>query len=131
MTLASATTQDSSWDWIWVAIPMLVIFGGAVLEFFGNVLSNLAGFISGWGERKHERELEKKRLELEILKAKNQPQPPAPVKIPKGIPSKNTCRHKRVLPVIAADGQLAAWLCTNPRCEAQLPKGFAVYEDDL
>jgi hypothetical protein len=130
--IAAAAADESGWANLWWIIPLLFVFGGAILEFFGDVLSEIVKFFQGLGAGRREHKLELKRLELEIAKA-NAPPPPSPVKavVPRGVPSKNTCKHKRVVPVIAADGTLAAWLCTNTRCEAQLPKGFAVYEDDL
>jgi hypothetical protein len=54
------------------------------------------------------------------------PSPPSARPV-RGVPG--ACRHERIIPVIAADGELKRWICANyPRCEAEFGKDIAIYE---
>jgi hypothetical protein len=121
MELAAAHYANM-WDFIsrnigWI-IFFFVMFGSAVAEFFGNVLTGVASVLTSRGEIRHQRR-------LELAKASRVKHPAGRRKAP------GPCRHYRVTPVVGVDDEVKAWLCRNPDCAAQLPADYAVREEDL
>ena len=100
--------------WFWLAI-----FG--VFEGVRDFFLDLARAIGGIGERKHERRMEELRLQAPAL-------PPGYVP-PSAAMKPGPCVHRNVVPVVAADETVSAWLCKS--CDAQLPADWAVREEDL
>lgn len=107
------------WATWWWAI---LLFGGSVLEWLGEACDVGLTALGRRSKRRHKRRLELKRLELEIAQTKAGTVIPA-AKVP------GECVHRRVVPVIAADETLTAWLCKG--CDTQLPADWAVREEDL
>lgn len=103
-------------DWWWLVF--FIPFGGA-----GEALRR-------WSRNRHERKLELIRARgeataarLPVVTEKPWTQPPQPVPGP--------CPHRpwNVKPVFSALGDHSAYLCAA--CDAQLPKEWAVMEEDL
>ena len=101
------------WVFIWLAV--FGVFEG-VRDFFLGILTAIVSI----GERRHERRIE------EILAA--HPAPPDPAVSP-SLPKPGPCVHRDVVPVVAADETVTAWLCRS--CDMQLPADWAVREEDL
>lgn len=97
----------------WYVFFWLAVFGvfEGVRDFFLGIFEAAAGI----GERRHERRLEELRLQA----------PPA-LAVPK---KPGHCVHRNVVPVVAADETVSAWLCRS--CDTQLPADWAVREEDL
>lgn len=99
----------------WYVFFWLAVFGvfESVRDFFIGIFEAIAGI----GERKHQRRIEEIRAAA-----------PAPV-LPSSLPTPGPCVHRNVVPVVAADETVTAWLCKS--CDAQLPADWAVREEDL
>lgn len=106
--------------WWWLAL----IFGGAALEWIADTFDAGISAMRRRAKLKHKRQMELRRIELEIEQAKaGTVVPIASAKKP------GPCVHRHVTPVIAADETLTAWLCRG--CDTQLPPDWAVREEDL
>lgn len=121
----SAATAHAGTDWgsiiaawWWVAL----IAGGAALEWIGEVFDVGLGALRRRSKLKHKRQMDLKRMELQIAQAKT-----GAVSSP--LPTPGPCVHRNVIPVVAADETVSAWLCRS--CDAQLPADWAVREEDL
>ena len=104
----------------WPLNHWYVFFWLAVLGVFEGVRDFFIGIfvaIATIGERRHERRLE------EIRAAAPAPAVSSPLARP------GPCVHRNVIPVVAADESVTAWLCKS--CDAQLPADWAVREEDL
>lgn len=125
MTVATAHAAAGT-DWVSVLLGywwLALIFGGAILEFIGETFDVGLSALRRRSKLRHKRHLEIKRMELQIAQAK------AGV-IPFSAPKKpGPCVHRNVVPVVAADETVSAWLCRS--CDAQLPPDWAVREEDL
>jgi hypothetical protein len=101
---------------------VFLLFGGAILEWVGEVFNVGLSSLHKRAQLKHERRLELRRLELQVTQAKvNAPVAAAPIP--------GLCRHRQAVPVRNGDGDVVAWLCKS--CDTQLPREFSVYEEDL
>jgi hypothetical protein len=127
MTTAAAQhtgTLSEIFAWICAYWWLLFLFGGAILEFVGDVFSATAKALSRRRRTRHKHRLELKRLELEIARATvHAGETPAPAPIP------GQCRHRTAVPVRDSDGHVLAWLCRA--CDSQLPADFSIYVEDL
>lgn len=99
---------------------LLLLFGGTILEFFGDVFSGAARAIGEWSRTRHERRLELRRMELETA-GRHAAEDAGPVP--------GLCRHRRAVPVRDLDGAVVAWLCKG--CDEQLPPDFSIFSEDL
>jgi hypothetical protein len=101
----------------WYVFFWLAVFGvfEGVRDFFLGAFEAIAGI----GERRHRRRIEEIRAAAPV------------VTVPARIPGKKPgpCVHRNVVPVVAADEAVSAWLCRS--CDAQLPADWAVREEDL
>lgn len=101
----------------WYVFFWLAVFGvfESVRDFFLAIFETVAGI----GERKHQRRIEEIRAAAPV------------VTVPAGDPGKKPghCVHRNVVPVVAADETVSAWLCRS--CDAQLDADWAVREEDL
>jgi hypothetical protein len=101
----------------WFVFFWLAVFGvfEGVRDFFLGIFAAIVSI----GERKHQRRMEEIRAAA-----------PA-VTVPAGIPAAKPgpCVHRNVVPVVAADETVTAWLCRS--CDKQLPPDWAVREEDL
>ena len=102
----------------WLAL----IFGGAALEFVGEVFDLGISGLKRRSKVRHKRRLELRRVDLQIAQAKAGG-------VPSSLrPKPGPCVHRSVRPVISADDELVGWLCA---CDTQLPADWAVREEDL
>lgn len=109
---------------LWWIILLGFFFGGSILEWIGDKLGFGLRAIQGHREERREHELERLRLLAQLARD---------IREPPGVPSRTVagpCKHPRPLPVRDTDGILVSWLCSNPDCEEQLPKDFAVLADN-
>jgi hypothetical protein len=104
--------------WFWLAV-----FGvfESVRDFFLGIFAAVASI----GERRHERRLEELRLQVPSMPPGYVP-PSAALSVPK---TPGPCVHRNVVPVVAADETVSAWLCRS--CDKQLPPDWAIREEDL
>lgn len=112
---------------------LLLIFGGAVLDFIAETLGVGIGAARARARRKRERleaerrhQLKLRQLELEIARAQaGQAATPAASQ-----PRPGPCVHRDVKAVIGPypEEKLLAWLCV---CGEQLPPNHAVRAEDL
>lgn len=110
----------------WVLIFFLTfLFGGSVLAFLNEVYSGGIRSLRRRARLRRQHQLKLRKLELQIARAhaKDQPALAAPKK-------PGRCVHSRVTPVVS-DDEVVAWLCKNESCGKQLPKDWAVREEDL
>lgn len=107
----------------WWVFFWLSVFGvfKAVREFFVG----LARALGSIGERRHQRRMRELELHAEIERHAAGGAIPESILAVKPGP----CVHRKVVPVIAADETVAAWLCRS--CDTQLPADWAVREEDL
>jgi hypothetical protein len=106
----------------WYVFFWLVVLGvfESVRDFFLSAFEAIAGI----GERKHQRRIEEIRA--------GSPQPPPGWVAPSAaiaVKKPGPCVHRNVVPVVAADESVSAWLCKS--CDTQLPADWAVREEDL
>jgi len=97
----------------WYAFFWLSVFGvfAGIRDFFASIFNAITGI----GERRHQRRIEEIRASA--------PAAPSP------LPKPGACVHRNVVPVVAADETVSAWLCRT--CDTQLPPDWAVREEDL
>jgi hypothetical protein len=112
---------------------LLLIFGGAVLDFIAETFGVGIGAVRAWARRKRKRleaarrhQLKLRQLELEIARA--QAGQAATLAVA-GQPKPGPCVHRNVSQVVDANDVLVAWLCKG--CSAQLPADWAVRAEDL
>ena len=125
MTSAHTATSDGGTDWVALAISywwVILIFGGAILEFLGETFDVGLSALHRRSKMKHKRKLQALRLELEIAQARSGASGAALVK-------PGPCVHRRVRQVRDRGDELVGWLCTG--CDAQLPADWAVAQEDL
>lgn len=98
----------------WYVFFWLAVFGvfEGVRDFFVETFNMITGV-------RHKRRMKELRLRAQITA----PVPASPAVKP------GPCVHRRVVPVIAPDETLAAWLCRS--CDTQLPPDWAVRQEDL
>jgi hypothetical protein len=117
----------ASTDWVSVLISywwLVLIFGGAALEWIADTFDAGIGAMRRRAKLKHQQRMELKRIELEIEQAK------AGTVVPIAAAKKpGPCVHRNVAPVVGADETVKAWLCKT--CDQQLPADWAVREEDL
>jgi hypothetical protein len=102
---------------------LILIFGGTALEFIGETFDVGLRGLRRRSKLRHKRRVELKRLELQILQAKQGA-------LPASLPKPGRCVHRHVTAVIStADDELRGWLCKS--CDTQLPPDWAVREEDL
>ena len=107
-------------DWWWV----LLLFGGAILEWIGGVLSAIYEALAGLGTARHRRRIELLKAQAKLEKARYTPS----IQLAKPGP----CVHRNVVPVISSDGingSVTSWLCKT--CDTQLPHDWAIRQEDL
>ena len=124
MTAATAHASTGA-DWVNVLVGywwLILLFGGAALEWIGETFDVGLSALYRRAELKHQRQMDLKRVELEILQAKSGA-------VPSSLPKPGPCVHRKVVPVVAADETVTAWLCKS--CDGQLPADWAVREEDL
>lgn len=122
MNLASSSHQGASiLDILLAYWWVFLLFGGAILEFFGNMISSIVGGMSAIVAGRHRRKVELRKLELKIKKASATAVAPSP--------QPGLCRHRKAVPVRDNEGVVVSWLCRS--CDAQLPPEFSIYEEDL
>ena len=122
MIAATAHTATTGTDWFSTLIGywwLFLLFGGAALEWLGETFDVGLSALYRKAELRHERQMDLKRVELEILQAKTGTA---------AMPAPGPCVHRNVIPVVA-DETVAAWLCKS--CDAQLPADWAVRREDL
>lgn len=127
MPSAHTATSDGGTDWVALAISywwVILIFGGAILEFLGETFDVGLSALHRRSKMKHKRKLQALKLELQIAQARSG----APVAEVAG-PTPGPCVHRRVRQVRDRGDELVGWLCTG--CDAQLPAGWAVAKEDL
>jgi hypothetical protein len=125
MIAATAHTASTGTDWVGTLLSywwLALIFGGAALEWMGETFNVGLSALHRRSKVRHKRQMALKRMELEIAQAK------AGI-IPSSLPTPGPCVHRNVIPVVAADESVTAWLCKS--CDAQLPADWAVREEDL
>ena len=101
---------------------VLLLVGGAVLEWIGETFNMGLTALHRRSKLKHKRQMDLKRMELEIAQTK------AGV-VPSLLPKPGPCVHRHVTPVISAAEELVGWLCKT--CDTRLPADWAVREEDL
>jgi hypothetical protein len=101
-------------------LSLLGVFEG-VRDFFLSAFEAVAGI----GERRHQRRIEEIQARTPTLPPGYVP-PSAALWPPK---TPGPCVHRNVVPVVAADESVSAWLCKS--CDTQLPPDWAVREEDL
>jgi hypothetical protein len=107
----------------WFVFFWLAVFGvfEGVRDFFLGIFEAVAGI----GDRRHERRMAEIQARTPTLPEGYVP-PSAALARPK---KPGPCVHRNVIPVVAADETVSAWLCKT--CDAQLPADWAVREEDL
>ena len=121
--LAKGGSGTSLLDWAIAYWWLILIFGGAVLEWFGEI------FDCGFGAVRHALKVRhKRRLQLARARARAA-RPLVPDAGPRPLPG--ACVHRRVKQVRDMDGNLVAWLCLKEGCEKQLPADWAIAQEDL
>jgi hypothetical protein len=106
-------------DWFgahWFWIFLLAILG--VFDWMRDFCVDVARAAANIGERRHKRRMKELRLQAKIAAGEKT------LTVKPG-----HCVHRNVVPVIAADETLTAWLCRT--CDTQLPVDWAVREEDL
>jgi len=114
----------ANWWWLFWVVPS--VLGGAAEWISDQFDVGLAARRRKLKDkRKHELAL--KRIELRIAQAKAEREASAE---PALEPFLGPCKHRPrdIKPVIGADEELKAWLCTA--CDTQLPPSWAVLEED-
>lgn len=123
----SAAHHAAGTNWVSLLVGywwLILIFGGAALEWIADTFDAGIGAMRRRAKLKHKRNLELKRIELEIEQAK------AGTVVPIAAGKKpGPCVHRNVTPVVSADEEVVAWLCRS--CDARLPADWAVREEDL
>ena len=92
MTSAHTATSDGGTDWVALLISywwVILIFGGAILEFLGETFDVGLSALHRRSKMKHKRKLQALRLELEIAQARSGASGAALVK-------PGPCVHRRV-----------------------------------
>ena len=126
MPSAHTATSDGGTDWVALLVGywwVILIFGGAILEFLGETFDVGLSALHRRSKMKHKRRLQALRLELQIAEARAAGTTPA-----RSLPAA-PCRHRNVVGVRDRRDKLVAWLCKG--CDEQLPADFSVYEEDL
>jgi hypothetical protein len=122
---AATAHAGTGTDWVSVLLSywwLALIFGGAILEWIGETFDVGLAALYHRAELRHQRQMDLKRVELEILQAR-------PGAASSSLPRPGPCVHRNVTPVIAAgEDKPCAWLC---RCGERLPADWAVREEDL
>jgi hypothetical protein len=103
---------DHWWVFFWLAV--FGVFEG-VREFFFGMFQAIGAIT----DRRHKQRVKELKLQAKIAAA---PALPAGTK-------PGRCVHRNVVPVVAADETVTAWLCRS--CDGQLPADWAVREEDL
>jgi hypothetical protein len=127
--IASAhhAAAQSGWTVFWTFAAtywwVLIFCGGAILEWIGEVCGVGISALARAAEVRHQR-----KLELARVKADERTQARTVTRL---VPAPGPCRHRprNVKPVYGTDQEHKAWLCTA--CDTQLPKSWAVLEEDL
>ena len=96
---------------------LLLIFGGAILEWIGEIFDCGLSAIADALQVRHERR-------LELARARSAPVADNPAR-----PMPGRCVHRRVKQVRDVDDELVGWLCVG--CDKQLPADWAVAQEDL
>src|ERR1700733_11044786 len=127
MIAATAHTASTGTEWLsgllgywWLAL----LFGGAALEWLGETFDVGLTALYRRAELRHRRQMDLKRVELEILQARSWAASASPP------PSKpGPCVHRNVVQVRDHSDELVGWLCRG--CDTQLPADWAVRQEDL
>lgn len=132
---AHAIASWWSQNWLWVVIAIW-FFGGTVEEIWRHALKSRRKAVAR--RRQYRIELARAKAGLPYPDVSSRPSeamvPAAVMPAPPGAAPTRTvpgpCRHEKIVPVIAGDGELLRWVCANyPRCDAQFPPGTAIYEE--
>ena len=117
--LAKGGSGTSLLDWAIAYWWLILIFGGAILEWIGEIFGCGLSAIADALQVRHERR-------LELARARSAPVADNPAR-----PMPGRCVHRRVKQVRDMDGNLVAWLCLKEGCEKQLPADWAIAQEDL
>lgn len=124
--MSAATAHASTGtDWLGTLLSywwLFLIFGGGILEWIGETFNVGLSAMYRRAELRHQRQMDIRRVELEITQARTGAVPSSALK-------PGPCVHRNVVPVVAADESVTAWLCRS--CDKQLPADWAVREEDL
>ena len=101
---------------------LFLLFGGAILEWVADTFDMGLRALRRRSKDKRKHQVELKRLELEIARARSGTALPAAVK-------PGPCVHRNVAAVVSAADEVVAWLCRT--CDEKLPANWAVREEDL
>lgn len=117
----TATKHPGIVDLLFAYWWVILIFGGTVLGWLGEVFGVGASAVSRSLQVRHKRRLQLERARAKAARPAAQERRPLP----------GQCVHRRVRQVRDMDGNLVAWLCLKDGCEKQLPPDWAVAAEDL
>lgn len=115
----------------WWVFWFLAIFG--VFEWVRDFFVGIARAVASVGENRHRRRMKELRLQRKIVQSQvggdGSVQFQSAGSITTSRPKPGPCVHRNVVPVVAKDESVVAWLCRT--CDEKLPPDWAVREEDL